>query len=148
MNMEKWRNVPGFEGKYQIDISTPEGKCRSLCFRGHEGFTRELTVKPSKRDRRIYWQFYKDGKGIKWQAARWIALTFPEFVQNEYFEGAEIDHIDSNPMNNHPSNLRWVRKKDQAKNLNTRLKQSLSHLGVPKSQETRRRMSEAHKKIK
>lgn len=46
----------------------------------------------------------------------WIALTYPELVQNEYFEGAHIDHIDTNPMNNHPSNLRWVTPKENSNN--------------------------------
>ena len=26
----------------------------------------------------------------------------------DYFDGAWVDHIDDNPMNNHPDNLQWV----------------------------------------
>lgn len=32
--MEEWRNVPGFNGKYQIDISTKEGRCRIIYKKG------------------------------------------------------------------------------------------------------------------
>ena len=38
------------------------------------------------------------------QLAYWIGK---HFVQG-YFEGAVIDHIDSNPLNNNPSNLQWI----------------------------------------
>ena len=38
------------------------------------------------------------------QLAFWIAK---EFVDG-YFDGAVVDHIDSDPTNNHPSNLQWI----------------------------------------
>jgi len=103
--MGEWRNVPGYEGLYQINIAIPEGRCRRLL---KNGKVKELSNRPNQRDGRIVWALYKDGKSCKWQAARWIALTYPELVQNEFFEGAEIDHIDTDRLNNHPSNLRWV----------------------------------------
>ena len=34
----------------------------------------------------------------------------------------EVDHIDSNPMNHHLSNLRWATKEDQRNNINTKIK--------------------------
>lgn len=36
----------------------------------------------------------------------------------------EVDHIDSNPYNNHLSNLRWANKLEQINNENTKLKRS------------------------
>lgn len=116
--MEELRNVPGFNGKYQIDISTKEGRCRSL-FNNHGRPRKEphyLSNKHNARHTYISWQLYKDGHKINYQAARWIAITFPELVQNKYFEGAEIDHIDGDRLNNHPSNLRWVTKKENQNN--------------------------------
>lgn len=38
------------------------------------------------------------------QVAYWIGKNFVP----GYFDGAVIDHIDSNPANNHPSNLQWI----------------------------------------
>ena len=105
ISMEHWRDVPGYEGLYQISIDTKEGKCRRLHKRGT---FKELCNKPTKRDNRIHWNLSVNGKSICHQAAKWIALTYPELVENEYFEGAQIDHKDTNRLNNHPSNLHWV----------------------------------------
>lgn len=104
--MEEWRDVPGSGGKYQINISTKSGRCRSLDWK-HSGKAKEFSNKPNKQGR-LFWVLTIDKKEICLQAARWIAITFPELVQNEYFEGAVIDHVDTDPMNNLPSNLRWV----------------------------------------
>ena len=141
---ENWRDVPGFEGKYQISISTKEGRCRNLNYRG-TGKVRKLSNKPNKRFGRIFWGFWKDGKTICRQAARWIALTFPELVQNKYFEGAEIDHIDTNRLNNHPSNLRWVTSKENNNNPLTLKHFSEAAKGRIFSEETRKKLSEVKK---
>lgn len=106
--MEEWRDVPGYEGKYQVSISTKEGKCRRLYKNGN---IKELSCTPSSRDGRISWNIGKTK-----QAAVWIALAYPELVQNDYFEGATIDHIDTDRLNNNPSNLRWTDRKGQQDN--------------------------------
>ncbi len=128
MEKEIWRDVPGFEGKYQVSINIPEGRCRRFYKNGN---VRELTNNPRKRDGRLYWSLWKDGKRICQQAARWIAITFLELVQNEYFDGAEIDHTDTDPMNNHPSNLRWVDRVGQMNNPLTRIHRSEALLNRP-----------------
>lgn len=122
-NEIEWRDVPGFDGKYQISISTKEGRCRNT----NTGF--ELSVKPD-RSGRLYWTLYGNGK-THFQAARWIALTYPELVQNEWFPGAEIDHIDTVCMNNHPSNLRWVTPKENSNNPLTKQHQSKGQMNRP-----------------
>lgn len=104
--MEEWRNIPNTNGLYQISIGTKEGLCRSL----YNG--KEKVLSNKLRNGRVFWRI----NGKYWQAARWIALTYPELVNNEYFEGAEIDHIDTDPNNNAPDNLRWVDRRGQMKN--------------------------------
>ena len=150
--MEEWRDVPGFNGKYQIDISTKEGRCRSLRY-NKTGLAKELTNNIN-HEGRIYWHLSKNGKAFNKQSAYWIALTYPELVQNEYFEGAEIDHIIplSAGGTNHPSNLRWVTHKGNMNNPLT--KEHMSDIykgdkaywyGKHLSAETREKLSEAHK---
>lgn len=113
--MEEWRDVPGFNGKYQVSINTKEGKCRSLNLYSHKE-PKLLSNTPGKRDGRINWVLRKNGKSICKQAAVWIALTYPELVEGDYFPGATIDHKDTNRLNNHPSNLRWTDSKGQQNN--------------------------------
>lgn len=141
--MEEWRDVPGFEGKYQISISTKEGKCRRLYKNGH---IKELSNTPNKKFKRIYWALSLNGTYKKPQAAYWIAITFPELVQNEWFQGVEIDHIDTDRLNNHPNNLRWVTRKENLNNPITRQHNSEAHKGKVFSEEHRRKIAEANKK--
>lgn len=124
---ENWRDVPGYEGLYQISIDTKEGKCRRLYKNGN---IRILNYTLNKANKRYYWNLSKHNKYKSYQAAKWIALTYPELIENEYFEGAEIDHKDTDRLNNQPSNLRWVSKKD---NLNNPL--TIKHLSEGRSGE-------------
>lgn len=123
--MEEWRNVPGFNGKYQINISTNEGRCRSTNYR-RTGKIKVLANTVNKGY--IYWNLTLDGKQKSRTSAYWIAITYPELVQNEYFEGAEIDHIIPLSVGgtNHPSNLRWVTHKDNINNPLTKTHRSSS----------------------
>lgn len=119
--MEQWKDVPGYEGLYQISIDTKEGRCRSL------KNNMILNNKPNRLNR-IFWGLYKNGKRTYYQAARWIALTYPELIENEYFEGAQIDHIDTDRMNNQPSNLRWTTRSENMFNPLTRKHNSKAHM--------------------
>ena len=117
---KSFREVPGYERLYAISIDTKEGECLSLHFK--RGNTPKILKGWRTPDGRLYWDLRKDETRNNQQAARWIAITYPELIQNEYFEGAEVDHIDSNPLNNSPSNLRWVTGKDNRRNQNTIVK--------------------------
>lgn len=138
--MEKWRDIPGFNGKYQVSINTKEGKCRSLNLYSHKE-PKLLSNNPCKRDGRIKWVLRKDGKSITQQAAVWIALAYPELVEGDYFPGAQIDHIDTDRLNNHPSNLRWTDCKGNQNNPLTKKHKSVALKGRTISTETREKMS-------
>jgi len=143
--MENLREVPGTDGKYLIDISTKEGRCISLYNKyGLREKPHYLSTKPDKKGY-IYWRMKINGVQVVHQAARWIAITYPELVQNEYFEGAEIDHIDTDRLNNHPSNLRWTDRSGQMRNPLTKTHNSAAHKGKHLPEETRKKLSVAHK---
>lgn len=137
--MEQWRDIPGYEGLYQISIDTKEGRCRSV------RRMKLLKNTISKKDKRIYWGLCVNRKEIVQQAARWIAITYPEFVENEYFKGAHIDHKDTNVRNNHPSNLRWVTPADNNRNPLTRKHMSEGKKGKKLSEEHKHNISKGGK---
>ena len=121
---EEWRKIPGWEN-YEISIDTKEGRCRRIL----KHSTKEKVNTTSHKY--IMWQLSKDGVMTTQQAARWIAITYPELVQNEWFPGAEIDHIDTDTTNNHPSNLRWV--SSSGNKLNPITRQHMSDVQIGKN---------------
>lgn len=127
--MEEWRDVPGYEGLYQISISTSEGKCRRI----YKTTGKKELINTHNGNGYITWVLTKNCKSKSAQAARWIALTYPELVQNEWFEGAEIDHIDTNRLNNHPSNLQWTDRSGNLQNPITKANRSKSLKGLQNS---------------
>ena len=101
---EEWRDVPGTNGLYQISISTKEGKCRSWWNNRHGKGKISKILSNTPIDGRIFWNIHINQKQIHMQAAYWIAITYPELVNNGYFDGAHIDHIDTDKLNNQPFN--------------------------------------------
>lgn len=49
---------------------------------------------------------------------RLVSFAFPE-ICGEYFEGAEVDHLDGNKRNNKADNLRWATHMENVHNPNT-----------------------------
>jgi hypothetical protein len=56
-------------------------------------------------------------------------LVAAEFIPNEFLERIYVDHIDTNPLNNDVTNLRWVTPKENMNNPLTKQNISLALLG-------------------
>lgn len=108
---EIWRDVPGWKGFYQ---ASTVGNIRRT--------KNERLLKPGTDGRYCIAFLSKNGKRehFKWHSI--IAKTFPELIQNEWFPGAEIDHISGIKTDNRPENLRWVSHKGNMNNPNTKVK--------------------------
>lgn len=90
----------------------------------------------------------KNGKPITRRVHKLVALAF---VPNPLNKPC-VDHIDTNKLNNNADNLRWVTQLENSNNPLTRLhkteagkKISSALKGRKKSEETKRKMSEARK---
>ena len=115
---ETWRDAPGYEGLYEVsnlgrvkslDRIFIDKKGRHLRFNGK-------VLKPSK-DRHYYIVklYNHEHEKTICRVHRLVALAFIPNPDNK----PEVDHIDTNYLNNRADNLRWVTKKENANNLLT-----------------------------
>lgn len=108
---EEWRDIPGWEGSYQV---SNQGRVKSV----RRTLTRSNNVVVHLSEKLINAHIsgspyltvglYKDNKEHTYSIHKLVALAF---VPNP--EGLpEIDHIDNNPRNNCADNLRWVTSRE------------------------------------
>lgn len=112
LNMEQWRDIPGYEGLYEVSnmgrIRTNANKVTSNTrFPVRRWKQRIMKQKYHKRrsgkaDARVC--LWKGGKEKTFLVSRLVALAWCE----GYRDGMTVDHIDGNPENNHANNLEWV----------------------------------------
>jgi HNH endonuclease/NUMOD4 motif len=97
---ETWKPIPGYEGLY--DYSTL-GRIRSYYTRGPGGPCPILRPSVNPRDGHLYVTLYKNGTAKPWYVHRIVAL-------GEYGPlppGLETRHLDGDPANNRPGNLKY-----------------------------------------
>ena len=100
--MEEWKDVVGYEGKYQV---TATGRIRTLNFKG-TGIIQELF--PIKN----IWgymtiQLYKDGRYHNCGVHRLVAMAFIPNPDNL----SQVNHKDEDKTNNTVDNLEWCTAK-------------------------------------
>lgn len=109
--MEIWRPIKGYEELYEVSSL---GRIRSLDrfvkhsnggLKNVRGGIKVLPP-PNKNTGYILVSLYKNGKGWTTSVHRLVAFAFPE-ICGEYFDGAVVDHLDTNRANNKADNLRW-----------------------------------------
>ena len=104
--MEIWRNIEGFNGKYQV---SSWGRIRNA---------ETGTVLKPYQNKKGYFKVGLSfgGKSVKKRVNRIVAMAFIENPDNL----PQVNHKDGNKQNNSVSNLEWVtdgRNKEHAKNL-------------------------------
>lgn len=102
MQEEIWKPVKGFEGRYEISNF---GRIKS-CVRG-----KWKLLEPKRPNTQGYynmalWDSANGCKGKTTCVHRLVADAFCDKPTTN--ERLEIDHIDSNRLNNHHTNLRWL----------------------------------------
>ena len=119
MTMEEvWREIPEWESFY---AASTLGRIKSLIRETNNqyGKTEHILAGNKTNSGYLSVMLHKNGTKKKMLVARLVAFTFPE-ICGEYFEGAEIDHINTIRTDNRPENLRWVDRKGQFQNEKTK----------------------------
>lgn len=111
---EIWKDIPGFEGLYQVSTY---GRVRS--FKSfHKATPYIMKTDPHRYGPRVYQQIQLSSNSKTYTIGihRLVALAFISRVEGKNC----IDHIDGNPSNNRVENLRWCTHKENMNNPITR----------------------------
>ena len=107
--MEIWKEIKGYEGYYQISNL---GNVRSLNRIVNGGNNQKTQRKKGKNmtlirtdDGYLKVRLSKEGVRKEYSVHRLVALVFSG---ENYFEGAEVNHINCIRDDNRPENLEWV----------------------------------------
>ena len=163
--METWLPVKGYEGLYEV---SDHGRVKALeryvmNNGGLQHRSEKILSQQENKHGYVNVVLCKGGKINSIGVHRLVAMAFIDNPKNK----PVVDHIDTNPSNNHVDNLRWVTVKENANNPlsrshnseskkghpnwgrplteEERLKISLKNKGRKVSEETRRKLSESHK---
>lgn len=100
--MEKWKDIIGFEGFYQI---SENGNVRSLDRFDSIRDLKGQSIKPNlKRNGYLQVGLRREGKR-KWESIhRLVAIHFIDNPENK----PQVNHIDGNKQNNNIYNLEWA----------------------------------------
>lgn len=96
--IEIWKDIPGYEGKYQVSNT---GEVESLNYNG-TGKTKSLKQSTDKKGYK-HVRLFKNGKGKTYKVHRLVAMLFIPNPNNLPI----INHKDENKTNNNVNNLEW-----------------------------------------
>ena len=108
---EIWKDIPGYEGIYQVSTVGNVKRLEKVCLRSRAPYILREKILKSYVDRMGYYGIHlrKNGKDKSFKVHQLVALTFIPNPENK----PEVDHIDANRLNNVVDNLRWSTRKEQ-----------------------------------
>ena len=119
--MEKWKDVVGYEGIYQVSL---QGRVKSINHKNHRGNMIYGRMLKLKRESNGYLRvnLVKDGRSKQHSVHRLVAKAFIPNPQNL----ETVNHKDEDKTNNAVSNLEWLSIGDNIR-YGTGIKRSLQN---------------------
>lgn len=141
---EEWRDIPGYEGQYQVSNI---GRVRSAGYSYTDTKGRNWNRKPRILSPILNsYGYYAIRVGLgcnrkSFLIHRLVAVAFIPCVDGKDC----IDHIDGDRTNNFVDNLRWCTKKGNSQFPLARANYAKGQIGRNLSEETKRKIAEGHK---
>ena len=107
MQLEVWKNIKGYQGKYQVSNF---GRVKSLIdeFSKNRQLILKKRITSKKQKNRLYNRqiinLYKNNKMKTFYVHKLVWQAFNGKIPN----GMQVDHIDNNPQNNRLQNLQLL----------------------------------------
>jgi hypothetical protein len=127
MQGEVWKDIEGYEGHYQISsFGRVKSLGRLICayvYRMSTDKIRKITV---KKDGYSEINLSIKNKKTQFRVHRLVALAFINNPKNK----SDVNHIDSNKLNNNVTNLEWTTKIENQCHRSINRKKSSIYVGV------------------
>ena len=109
MNKEKWKDIKGYEGLYQVsNLGNIKSLNRTTNIPNAKRIEKEKILKLNTRNGYYVINLRKNGKRISKQIHRLVAEAFIPNNDNKPF----VNHKDFNRLNNNIENLEWCTQKE------------------------------------
>jgi hypothetical protein len=128
MDGEIWKDIEGYEGYYQISSFGRVKSFSRLVLNGFRNRNTTKKIRKPKFDRGGYTEvcIKFNNKSIQYRIHRLVALHFIDNPNNK----AEVNHLDSNRLNNNVKNLEWASKRENQCYANINRKKTSKYVGV------------------
>ena len=107
--MEEFRDVPGYEGLYQVsNLGNVKSLARTIMkSNGRKHSIKEKILKPASDRNYLGINLYKKDKHKYYKVHKLVAMAFLNHIPNGHI-GLVVDHIDNNKLNNNLENLQLI----------------------------------------
>lgn len=111
--MEEFRDIPGYEGIYQVsNIGNVKSLARTIIrSNGRKMSTKEKILKPHQQQKYLGINLCKKDKNKHYKVHTLVAMAFLNHILNGHI-GLVVDHIDNDSLNNNLENLQLITQRE------------------------------------